>query len=201
MDDKLEIIEGMLFLAGDDGLDAKQISKILEVNLATTQRMLDELDEYYSTKEVKGIHIANFGGKYKLTTNPVHFSYYQKMIEQTSASLSNAALETLAIIAYNQPITRTKIEDIRGVGCDSMIRKLLAKALIKEDGREQSAGMPILYTVTSEFMDTFGLMSLNELPELGDVIDSKENEELFSTRYRDDEVLSTIEVDVNDETI
>lgn len=186
MDAKLEIIEGMLFLAGDDGLDAKQISKILELKLVDTQRLLDELEGYYANKEVQGINLANFGGKYKLTTNPKHFTYYQKMVEQTSASLSNAALETLAIIAYNQPITRSKIEDIRGVGCDSMIRKLLAKALVKEVGREESAGMPILYAVSSEFMDTFGLVSLDELPELGDVVGSQENEELFSTRYRDE---------------
>lgn len=186
MNKNLEIIEGMLYLAGDDGLDAKQISKILELKLVDTQKTLDELDVYYSNKEVCGIQLVNFGGKYKLTTNPEFFSYYQKMVEQTSSSLSNAALETLAIIAYNQPITRTKVEDIRGVGCDSMIRKLLAKALIKEAGREESAGMPILYTVTSEFMDTFGLVTLDELPELGDVAGSEENEELFSTRYRDE---------------
>lgn len=186
MDKNLEIIEGMLYLAGDDGLDAKQIMKILELKLVETQKLLDELEEHYSNKKLKGIQLANYGGKYKLTTNPEYFVYYQKMVEQTSSSLSNAALETLAIIAYNQPITRSKIEDIRGVGCDSMIRKLLAKALVKEAGREETAGMPILYTVTSEFMDTFGLVSLDELPELGDVVGSEQNEELFSTRYRDE---------------
>ena len=92
------------------------------------------------------------------------------MVEQSKATLSQAALETLAIIAYNQPITRAKVEDIRGVGCDGMIRKLIAKALIKEVGREESPGLPILYGVTDEFMDAFSLASLDELPELINIL-------------------------------
>ena len=85
------------------------------------------------------------------------------MIEQNEATLSNAALETLAIIAYNQPVTRLKVEEIRGVGCDAMIRKLVAKALIKEAGREDTPGKPILYEVTDEFMDAFSKVILHEL--------------------------------------
>ena len=130
--------------------------------------------------------LVNFGGRYKLATNADYFIYYQKMVEQSSASLSNAALETLAIIAYNQPITRTGVEDIRGVGCDAMIRKLVAKALIKEVGREDTPGMPILYGVTDEFMDTFGLTTLEELPDLADIVEVDEQEDIFATRYRED---------------
>ena len=149
--DYLDIIEGMLYLVGDDGVDLKQIAGVLEISKKEAANLMKD----------------------------------QKMVEQSSASLSNAALETLAIIAYNQPITRVGIEDIRGVGCDAMIRKLIAKALIKEVGREDSPGMPILYGVTDEFMDTFGLTSLDELPNLADIVEIDEQKDIFETRYHE----------------
>ena len=101
------------------------------------------------------------------------------------ATLSNAALETLAIIAYKQPITRVEIEEIRGVGCDMMIRKLLARSLIKECGRSDAPGRPFLYEVTKEFMDTFQLESLKELPDLPD-FKEQVDEELF-----DEEIINS----------
>lgn len=188
MDDKeyLEIIEGMLYIAGDEGLDMKQIATVLEVNKKKATNLIDALIMEYASRSLQGIQLVNFGGRYKLSTKPNHFIYFQKMVEQSAASISNAALETLAIIAYNQPITRNRIEEIRGVGCDSMIRKLVAKALIKDVGREDSPGMPILYGVTDEFMDTFALTSLDELPDLADIVEVQEQEDLFSTRYRED---------------
>lgn len=182
----LDIIEGMLYLAGDDGVDIKQVAGVLEISRKDATLLMDQFTQMYENKEMKGIVLVNFGGRYKLATNSEYFIYYQKMVEQSSASLSNAALETLAIIAYNQPITRASIEDIRGVGCDAMIRKLVAKALIKEVGREDSPGMPILYGVTDEFMDTFGLTSLDELPDLADIVEVDDQEDIFATRYRED---------------
>ena len=182
----LDIIEGMLYLAGDDGMDIKQIAGVLEISKKDAVLLMDKFMERYEKKELKGIVLVNFGGRYKLATNSEYFAYYQKMVEQSSANLSNAALETLAIIAYNQPITRVGSEDIRGVGCDTMIRKLAAKALIKEVGREDSPGMPILYGVTDEFMDTFGLTSLDELPDLADIIEVDEQEDIFATKYHED---------------
>lgn len=182
----LDIIEGMLYLAGDDGIDIKQVAGVLEISRKDATLLMDQFTQMYENKIMKGITLVNFGGRYKLATNAEYFIYYQKMVEQSSASLSNAALETLAIIAYNQPITRASIEDIRGVGCDAMIRKLVAKALIKEVGREDSPGMPILYGVTDEFMDTFGLTSLDELPDLADIVEVDNQEDIFATRYRED---------------
>ncbi|WP_455685028.1 SMC-Scp complex subunit ScpB [Thomasclavelia sp.] len=182
----LDIIEGMLYLAGDDGIDIKQVAGVLEISRKDATLLMDQFTQMYENKEMKGIVLVNFGGRYKLATNSEYFIYYQKMVEQSSASLSNAALETLAIIAYNQPITRASVEDIRGVGCDAMIRKLVAKALIKEVGREDSPGMPILYGVTDEFMDTFGLTSLDELPDLADIVEVDDQEDIFATRYRED---------------
>ena len=181
----LDIIEGLLYLVGDDGVDLKQIAGVLEISKKEAANLMKEFENLYEQRQIKGITLVNFGGRYKLATNSNYFSYYQKMVEQSSASLSNAALETLAIIAYNQPITRVGIEDIRGVGCDAMIRKLIAKALIKEVGREDSPGMPILYGVTDEFMDTFGLTSLDELPDLADIVEIDEQKDIFETRYHE----------------
>lgn len=194
--DYLDIIEGMLYLAGDDGIDIKQVAGVLEISRKDATLLMDRFTQMYENKIMKGITLVNFGGRYKLATNAEYFIYYQKMVEQSSASLSNAALETLAIIAYNQPITRASIEDIRGVGCDAMIRKLVAKALIKEVGREDSPGMPILYGVTDEFMDTFGLTSLDELPDLADIVEVDNQEDIFATRYRED--TGEIKVETNE---
>ena len=185
MEDYNNIIEGILYLKGDEGIDIKELSLILEISKKEAVEAMDHFIEAYSKRGFDGLQVVDFGGKYKLATNPQYFPYYQKMVEQSKATLSQAALETLAIIAYNQPITRAKVEDIRGVGCDGMIRKLIAKALIKEVGREESPGLPILYGVTDEFMDAFSLASLDELPELGDVVETESDEDIFKTKYQE----------------
>ncbi len=182
----LSVIEGMLFLSGDDGLTVKQISSVLQLNKKEAISYLDELSQIINEREVKGFELVSFGGVYKLITLSAHHTYYERMIEQSENTLSNAALETLAIIAYNQPITRVKIEEIRGVGCDAMIRKLSAKALIKEVGREETPGKPILYGVTDEFMDAFSLTSLDELPELKEMQSDFEQDDLFQAKYREE---------------
>lgn len=182
-DEILSVIEGMLFLAGDEGLTIKQISSILQVNKKEATSYIDELIQIENERTVKGFELVNFGGVFKFATLSKHHDYYQRMVEQNENSLSNAALETLAIIAYNQPITRVHIEEIRGVGCDAMIRKLVAKALIKEVGREDTPGKPILYGVTDEFMDAFSLTSLDELPQLKEMKDDFDQDDIFNTKY------------------
>ena len=182
----LSIIEGMLFLSGDEGLTIKQISSVLQLSKKETIDCLDELIQIENEREIKGFELVNFGGVYKFATLSKHHEYYQRMVEQNENSLSNAAIETLAIIAYNQPITRVHIEEIRGVGCDAMIRKLVAKALIKEVGREDTPGKPILYGVTDEFMDAFSLTSLDELPELKEMKENFDQDDIFNTKYTED---------------
>lgn len=182
----LSIIEGMLFLSGDEGLTIKQISSVLQLSKKETIDCLDELIQIENEREIKGFELVNFGCVYKFATLSKHHEYYQRMVEQNENSLSNAALETLAIIAYNQPITRVHIEEIRGVGCDAMIRKLVAKALIKEVGREDTPGKPILYGVTDEFMDAFSLTSLDELPELKEMKENFDQDDIFNTKYTED---------------
>ena len=182
----LSVLEGMLFLCGDEGLTVKQVCSILHLTKKEAIRLLDELAQVINEREVKGFELVDFGGVYKFITFSKHHEYYQLMVEQNENTLSNAALETLAIIAYNQPVTRLRVEEIRGVGCDAMIRKLVAKALIKEAGREDTPGKPILYEVTPEFMDAFNLRTLDELPELKEMQAEFDQDDIFNTKYTED---------------
>ena len=118
---------------------------------------------------------------YKFITKKDIYPYAQALFGETKTnSLSQAALETLAIIAYNQPITRIEIEELRGVSADVMLRKLQARNLIKEAGRSDAVGRPILYEVTEEFMDSFKLYTLNELPDLPEYSKEEESDSLFN---------------------
>lgn len=181
------IIEGVLFLSGDEGCDLKELATILDISAKEIEAIMEEMINQFETEEQRGLMIVLLGGKYKLATKTYLKPYFEKMVSQVEASLSNAALETLAIIAYNQPVTRTRIEEIRGVSSDAMVRKLQAKALIKEVGREDTPGRPILYGVSEEFMDAFNLASLAELPDLKNVEQTSLEEDLFDAKYREDE--------------
>lgn len=173
------ILEGLLFLVGDEGLCAQQLVEVLEMEEAEIDTLLDEMMQAYLEDEDRAIEMVHFGGRYKFVSKECIHPYAEKLFASTKmATLSQAALETLAIIAYKQPITRAEIEEIRGVGCDMMVRKLLARSLIKECGRSDAPGRPFLYEVTPEFMDSFKLESLKELPELPDLKADLE-EELF----------------------
>ena len=116
--------------------------------------------------------------------------YYQKLLEEDTSSLSQASLEILAIIAYNQPITRMKVDELRGIASGSMVRKLVAKGLIKETGRSNLPGRPILYETTSDFLDYFGLSSIDDLPDMRDFLSQSEQKEnndvdLYQVNYKE----------------
>lgn len=181
----LSVIEGMLYIYGDEGVTIKDVAEALEITKKEAYELMDELLSYYASKTVKGVDICDFGGTYKMVTLPQHDVYYKKMMTTGGRKLSKSALETLAIVAYYQPVTRIRIEEIRGVGCESMIRKLLAQALIKEVGRDDSPGKPVLYGVTDEFMDAFNLKSLDELPELKEIESEFDEEDIFNTKYQE----------------
>ena len=176
----LAILEGVLFLCGDDGLSIEQAAASMDATEEYVAELFDELQKYY-LQESRGIEIARFGEKYRFLSKAAIHDAAKKLFQtSTEAKLSNAALETLAIIAYKQPITRVEIEEIRGVGADVMLRKLVARGLIQEDGRSEAAGRPILYSVTDEFLDSFKLLSLDELPELPQFgTEETDNGELF----------------------
>ncbi len=175
------LIEGVLFVVGDEGIALDQLASCLEVNEEELLSTLDAMGHKYTEDETRGIEMVCYGGKYKLVSKADCHPYCQKLYEtSTTKAFSQAALETLAIIAYKQPVTRVEIEEIRGVNCDMMLRKLLARGLIEEAGRLDLPGKPYTYEVTSLFMDTFKLESLDELPPLPDYRqEEQEEKELF----------------------
>lgn len=172
------ILEGLLFLVGDDGLAVEQASKSMDISTKKAEQLFDALQKDY-VDDSRGFEIERYGSRYRFLSKAFVHEAAKKLFSIDKISkLSNAALETLAIIAYKQPITRVEIEEIRGVGADVMIRKLEARGLIKEEGRSDAPGRPFLYSVTDEFMDAFKLLSLDELPDLPE-FNKDDNDDLF----------------------
>lgn len=159
------IIEGLLFAAGDEGLDVREMADVVELDWRVVEELIDEMRETY-VKENRGFRIGKVAGSYQLTTNPDHAPYFARLAQSpTRGTLSQAALETLAIIAYRQPITRIEIDEIRGVKSDRALQTLVGKELIREAGRAEAVGRPILYETTKQFLQYFGLAGLKDLPD------------------------------------
>lgn len=179
------IIEGLLYVQGDLGLTIKQIEDILEISEEEAKKLVLNLKNYYEENN-RGLRINYLGNTIKLTTKEEHQEYYQKLLEdEKNHNLSQSALEVLAIIAYNEPITRGDLENMRGVDSTYVLRRLLAKGLIKECGKSDLPGRPILYKTTDDFLDYFGLASINDLPS----IELKENDsspkDLYTSIYKE----------------
>ena len=183
---KKAILEGILFIVGDEGITIDEIKNILEVNDEDIKSLLMELKKDYE-KEDRGIRISYLGNSFKLTTKEEHKQYYEKLItDSKNTGLSNASLEVLAVIAYNEPITRIKIDEIRGVNSFQIVRRLLARGFIKICGREDTIGKPNLYKTTDDFLDYFGLSSKEDLPEI--VFKEKEvsdDTDLYESNYKE----------------
>lgn len=182
------VLEGILFVVGDEGVTLTQVCDILNVKEEEAKQLLLELKKSYES-DARGIRVSYLGDAFKLTTKKEHKEYYKKLVENPESSLlSQAALETLAIIAYNQPITRVEIDEMRGVNNSHMIRKLVAKGLVKESGKSKLPGRPNLYATTREFLDYFGISSLSELPDItSTLIDKNEETDLFTSIYKEEE--------------
>jgi segregation and condensation protein B len=182
------VLEGLLFVVGDEGLSLEQIKDILEIEENQAIDLIKELENEYNNHN-RGLKIKYLGNSYKLTTKEEHKSYYEKLTDtKETGNLSQSALEILAIIVYNEPITRVEVDSIRGVSSSQMIRKLVAKGFLKEVGRSDMPGRPILYKTTDEFLDYFGLSSKEELPKLNVNNDEEDVEEkdLFLSRYKEE---------------
>lgn len=186
---KEAILEGLLFVVGDDGLTLSQVQDILEIESDEAKELVSELRKTYESDN-RGITINFLGDTLKLTTKKEHKDYYEKLLQNPDSNiLSQAALETLAIIAYNEPITRVEIDDLRGVSTSHIVRKLAAKGLIKEVGKSDLPGRPILYKTTSDFLDYFGLSSKEDLPKLNDItIEENKETDLFRTNKGEEEL-------------
>lgn len=175
--DLKSIIEGLLFLAGEEGLSVKQLAEVTEQRQdIITDALLDMKSSF--EREGRGLQIVQLAGTYQLATLPEHAPYFEKLAYSPArSSLSQAALETLSIIAYRQPITRIEVEEIRGVKSERAIHTLVNKDLIQEVGRAEAIGRPILYGTTPAFLDYFGLGSLEELPDLTEFESTEQLEE------------------------
>jgi len=157
------LIESLLFVA-DEPVAVGRLASAIGVSREAVEEALRELNEEY---EHRGLRLQRNGEQVQMVTAPEAAPYIERFLDlNMSSKLSPAALETLAIVAYQQPITRAQIEAVRGVGCDSVLRTLVSKGLIEEVGRLPQAGRPILYGTTFEFLQHFGLRNLDELPPL-----------------------------------
>ena len=179
------IIEGLLYVQGDLGLTINQIEDILEIPEEEEKRLVLNLKNYYEENN-RGLRINYLGNTIKLTTKEEHQKYYQKLLESPSSNnLSESALEVLAIIAYNEPITRGDLEKLRGVDSTYVLRRLLAKGLIKECGKSDLPGRPILYKTTDDFLDYFGLASIKDLPNIELLEEDNSPKDLYTSIYKE----------------
>lgn len=178
-------VHGVVFVAGVEGVSREQLANSLNVTLFEIDDVLQQLKLNLQNDEASPVELANFNEHYRLVTK----AELQVDVEQYAQSpftqkLTRAAIETLAIIAYRQPITRMEIDEIRGVSSANVLQKLLTRDLIKEVGRVEAPGRPVLYGVTNYFMDYFGLNSLNDLPQVEPLAlnDEFASDELFSIK-------------------
>lgn len=158
-------VEGILFAAGEP-VKSAQLAAALETDIKKIEKAVEELKDEYNESR-RGFAIIDIDEGYQICSRPEYYTYIQVILgEQRRQALSNAAMETLAIIAYKQPVTKSSVEYIRGINSDGSVNRLLERGLIEEKGRLNAPGRPILYGTTVNFLRCFGLKSLSELPEI-----------------------------------
>ena len=161
-------IEAILFVAGE-AVSLKDMAKALAVGEKELKTALEEIGSEYDYEQ-RGFMLKRFGDKVQLATRPLYAEDVLRLLQPVQQqSLSQAAMETLAVVAYKQPVTRAEVEQIRGVKCDYSLQSLTAKGLIAEAGRKDTIGRPILYATTDTFLSHFGLATLEDLPPLPEV--------------------------------
>lgn len=181
------VLEGLLFVMGEDGLSLDEIQKLMVISKEDALNLIEEYKKKLEDKE-RGLKLVYLGNKYKLSTKEEHKEYYELLVDKmVLGTISQSALEVLAIVAYNQPITVGQIDEIRGVSSRDMVRKLLFRGLIDVSGKSDLPGKPMLYKTTDKFLDYFNLSSIDELPniEMNEEI-SEEEKDLFISRYREE---------------
>jgi len=179
-------LEALLFAA--PGLSSvEQLSQALNVSKSEVEQSLEALSAHLTLEH--GLRLQKIRNQYQLITAPEHAEMIEKLLGlEVTSRLTQAALEVLAIVAYKQPTTRPEIDSIRGVNSDGVVKSLLAKGLIEELGRSEAIGRPILYGVTNEFFQHFGLESLDQLPavDLEGLFAAKPSPETEETRFLKD---------------
>lgn len=158
-------IEAVLFASGEP-VAATRLAEVLELDLETAVRLTDDWLQDVNTRG-GGLLAVRLGDKYQLCTNKTYAGYVRRAMDiRRNTPLSQAAMEVLAIVAYNQPVTKAFIEQVRGVDCGAVVQGLAAKGLIEEKGRLELPGRPLLYGTTADFLRCFGVSTLDELPPL-----------------------------------
>ena len=165
MNERVGIVEAILFVTGD-AVEKKEICRAMELTEGELEETLDALESGYDFDR-RGLRLLRFGAHVQLATRPDYASYVEKLLQPVQKqSLSQAVMETLAVIAYRQPVTKAEIEQVRGVKCDYSVQSRMTKGLIEEVGRKDTLGRPILYGTTDAFLRHFCISSLSELPEI-----------------------------------
>ena len=183
-------IEAVLF-AGGEPVSVSRLEEVLELDEETVYRLADDLMHDYNTRG-GGINIVRLDDQYQMCSSKDYATYIRKAMDiRRNTPLSQAAMEVLAITAYNQPVTKAFIEQVRGVDCGAVIQGLAAKNLIEEKGRLELPGRPLLYGTTPDFLRCFGVSSINELPPLPQKDNG--NQDMVETTL--DEVIDELEMD------
>ena len=161
-----QILEAILFVAGEP-VAVADLAQALEVSELEIMHAVEELQREC---ERRGVTIHRYGDHLRMETRPEYAPYVERLLQPVQRqTLSQTAMETLAVIAYRQPVTKGEVEQVRGVKCDYSVQSLLHKGLIKEAGRKEALGRPILYATTDRFLEHFGISDIRELPPLPDV--------------------------------
>lgn len=188
-------LEAMLFAAGDP-VESSKLAEVLDIDIETVTKMLGHLSAMYDERD-SGLMLIRVDNKYQLCTREAHSDEVRRLLEiKKNTPLSNAAFEVLAIVAYNKTVTRSFIEQVRGVDCSGPVSSLVQKGLIEEKGRLDLPGRPLIYGTTDRFLRCFSLNSLDDLPELPktDEIEkiSKDDSQtsLFDNEDKKDEILT-----------
>ena len=173
----LFIIEALLF-ASPHPLTQKHLNQIFENNPPSLNSVIEELRKKYN-RENHAFEIQSIAGGYQLNSHSEYDIWIRRLLNKTGKLyLSTAALESLAIIAYKQPVNRFEIESIRGVDCSGVLKTLLNKNLICIKGRDEGPGRPLLYGTTDDFLEAFGLGKISEIPKLKEIVELTQDEEL-----------------------
>lgn len=163
--ERIGIVEAILFVTGN-AVEKREICRALEIQEAELEETLDAMESGYDFDR-RGLRLLRFGAHVQLATRPDYAPYVEKLLQPVQKqSLSSAIMETLAVIAYRQPVTKAEIEQIRGVKCDYSVQSLTVKGLIEEVGRKETLGRPILYGTTDAFLRHFCISSISDLPEI-----------------------------------
>ena len=177
-------IEAILFVAGE-AVSVKDLARALQTGEKELEGILTELQDEYNYEQ-RGFLLKRFGSNVQLATRPLYSDDVVRLLQPVQQqSLSQAAMETLAVVAYKQPVTRAEVEQVRGVKCDYSLQSLMIKGMIEEAGRKDTIGRPILYRTTDRFLSHFGIRSLEELPPM------PEPEQETETNGQDDEEILT----------